>query len=361
MTELQQKPYRVLTIDGGGMRGLYSATVLDTLSRRFACQTDCELLDVGKGFDLIVGTSTGGILACALAAGVKTTEIIKLYRDEGPKIFQDPISDNWKRWAWRNRKTAANSSSHLQSVLKGHFQEMTLQEIYQKRGVGLCIPAVNASTHKPRVFKTPHNPDKQQDNRFKLVDICLATSAAPIVFPLAAVEDPDDKESHLIFVDGGLWANNPVLIGLTEALSMTSETRQPIQIISLGNCSPAAGQALSKDDIDWGLKQWGVGINSLSMALDSQASGYNFIAEMLVSSLSQKCAICRLPISSPPHQAGPLRLDSAEQNAIATLTILGKQDANECYGKALRGGELGALVDIFSNMPPHHETVSTRN
>lgn len=56
----QEKPYRVLTIDGGGMRGLYSATVLDTLSRRFACQTDSEQLDIGKGFDLIVGTSTGG-------------------------------------------------------------------------------------------------------------------------------------------------------------------------------------------------------------------------------------------------------------------------------------------------------------
>jgi len=111
--KLHEKPYRVLTIDGGGMRGLYSATVLDTLSRRFACNTNSELLDIGKGFDLIVGTSTGGILACALAAGVKTTEIINLYREEGSNIFQDPITDKWKRWAWRNRKTPANSSTTL--------------------------------------------------------------------------------------------------------------------------------------------------------------------------------------------------------------------------------------------------------
>jgi len=361
MTELQQKPYRVLTIDGGGMRGLYSATVLDTLSRRFACQTDSEFLDVGKGFDLIVGTSTGGILACALAAGVKTSEIINLYRKEGPNIFQDPITDKWKRWAWRNRKTPANSSNHLQTVLKEHFQDMTLQEVYQKRGVGLCIPAVNASTHKPWVFKTPHDPEKQRDNKFKLVDVCLATSAAPMVFPLAVIQDPYDKENHHVFVDGGLWANNPILVGITEALIMTRKTRQPIEIISLGNCSPPEGEALSKDDVNWGLSQWKVGIHSLSMALDSQAAGYHFIADMLVSSLSRKCSIYRLPMTPPPPKAGPLTLDCADQTAITALTNLGKHDGNLCYGHALRGGELGGLVGIFSSMPPHHETVSTRN
>lgn len=238
---------------------------------------------------------------------------------------------------------------------------MTLQEVYQTRGIGLCIPTVNASTHKPRVFKTPHDPEKQRDNNFKLVDVCLATSAAPMVFPLAVVEDPDDKDTHHVFVDGGLWANNPILVGLTEAFTMTNETRQPIEIVSLGNCSPPEGEVISKDNVNWGLAQWRVGINSLSMALDSQAAGYNFIAKMLVSSLSRKCSIYRLPISSPPPQAGSLMLDCAEPTAIRAMTTLGKQDGNFCYGEAKRGGELGGLVDIFSNMPPHQEIINTNN
>lgn len=79
------KPFRVLSLDGGGMRGLYTASVLSTLSGRFGGN---KILDVGKGFDLIVGTSTGGILATALVAGVPIPKVIDLYRQKGPIINQ---------------------------------------------------------------------------------------------------------------------------------------------------------------------------------------------------------------------------------------------------------------------------------
>ena len=153
--QISQKPYRVLTIDGGGMRGLYSATVIDTLARRFARKTGNDTLDIGKGFDLIAGTSTGGILACALAKGVSTQELIKLYRQEGANIFQDPVPEKkWLRWAWRNRNKPANNAEHLCKCLKKHFGDDTLASVYKARKIGLCIPTVNMATHKPWVFKT---------------------------------------------------------------------------------------------------------------------------------------------------------------------------------------------------------------
>src|SRR5215475_657100 len=85
---LSRKPFRVLSLDGGGMRGTYTATYLDRISGAFARRRGVPALDVGAAFDLIVGTSTGGIIACALAAGVPLSEIVELYRVHGPAIFR---------------------------------------------------------------------------------------------------------------------------------------------------------------------------------------------------------------------------------------------------------------------------------
>ncbi len=352
--EPPKKTYRVLTIDGGGMRGLYSATVLDTIARRFAREMGHESLDIGKGFDLIVGTSTGGILACALALGVPAMEIIHLYRIDGPKIFKDPVSDKHWRWAWRNRKKSANSPEHLQTALTNCFNNTTLAELYQQRGIGLCIPSVNMVSHKAWVFKTPHNPEKQRDNNYRLVDVCLATSAAPIIFPIAAVDDPDDSFHHYAFADGGLWANNPVLIGMIEALAMTRDDNRSIEIISISTCAPPDGKLIAKDQVNWGIKEWGFGTKPLSVALDAQASGYDFMAGMLAQYLKQDCKVVRLPSSPPsPNQAVHLGLDKATPDALNVLSDLGKQDGNLTHSRALgKGNEFTILGDIFKSMPP---------
>lgn len=92
------------------MRGLYSAALLDTLSERFEQTRSLNNLDIGKGFDLIVGTSTGGILASGLAFGLSIKDIIKMYSEKGPLIFCDPMPEVSKafefyRWCLRNRKS----------------------------------------------------------------------------------------------------------------------------------------------------------------------------------------------------------------------------------------------------------------
>src|SRR5262245_15807132 len=81
------RPLRVLSLDGGGMRGTYAATYLACIARGFAERRRVGELDVGAAFDLIVGTSVGGIVACALAAGVPLGEVIELFRVHGPRIF----------------------------------------------------------------------------------------------------------------------------------------------------------------------------------------------------------------------------------------------------------------------------------
>jgi patatin-like phospholipase/acyl hydrolase len=114
MTE--QLPFRVLALDGGGIRGLYTAVLLRDLCKLLYRESGKRGDDAGCNFHLISGTSTGGILACALAAGISADRIVELYERNGPLIFKDPMPSNSRakvKWGFRNIRKAANSPAPL--------------------------------------------------------------------------------------------------------------------------------------------------------------------------------------------------------------------------------------------------------
>lgn len=358
---MSHKPFRVLSLDGGGMRGLYTASVLSTLANRFGGN---KVLDVGKGFDLIVGTSTGGILATAVVAGVPIPKVIDLYRKRGPIIFKDPLPSNKIKkfiWAIRNSLSAANPNAPLIDALTEILQDETVGQVYKRRQIGLCLTSVNIATHKSRVFKTAHDPKKSADDKRKLTEICLASSAAPMILPIAGVSDVQVADSLSHFVDGGLWANNPVLVGFVEALLLT-EKNQPIEIISVGTCPPPSGAALTGKEADRGVLGWNFGIKTLELSMDAQASGHQFIATFLASHFSshgKPITILRLDQSSPSSEQAPhLGLDNVSEKAQSTLIQLGNSDALEIYGKAIANNPNYQVVrDIFNQMPELKEQV----
>ncbi|MDM8556950.1 patatin-like phospholipase family protein [Desulfococcaceae bacterium HSG7] len=247
-------------------------------------------------------------------------------------------------------------SKILKNTLENIFGDKTIGSIYDERGIGLCINSVNIANHGPRVFKTSHIPEKHADNNRKIVDVCLATSAAPIIFPIASIPDPEDEMIKECFVDGGLWANNPILVALIEALEM-SEPKQPIEIISIGTCPPPGGEAILERNVEKGLFYWKVGINALELSMDAQASGYNFMAGFIADSftkLGKKVRIYRLKQSPPSvEHSNYLSLDNASEKACSTLMQLGIQDGKEIYGKIIRtNSEMSALLkNIFENLP----------
>jgi len=357
MDNSNRPPFRVLSLDGGGMRGLYTVALLDKLALLFTRKGDGTALDIGAGFDLITGTSTGGIIACALAAGVPTQTIIDLYKEDGPKIFRDPVPmGSYKKLAWgyKHRGSAGNDNQPLKEALSRIFGDQTLAELYQDRGIALCIPSVTMSTHQSRVFKTPHLPHYQMDNNLRVADACLATSAAPLVLPLAVVDDPDTPGHHKVFADGGLWANNPVLIGMIEALELAA-SEQAIEIFSLSTCAPPSGNDIGKDEANWGLQNWSVGLGALETALDAQSSGYNFMATKLAQHLNRDCRVIRLPPSPPsPENSVHIGLDKAGAKAARVLIDLGQHDAANVYGRISRkeNQDMECLANIFSSMPP---------
>lgn len=355
--ETEVKPLRVLCLDGGGMRGLYTATLLNTLSKSLNSGRN---VDIGSAFDIIVGTSTGGILATALAAGVPIDKVIELYRNAGPKIFTDPQpgfaqiappkrglvriilwvalnirtlkNHEFIRWCFRNLTKAANDSEPLRAELTNLFGKTTFGQLYEKRNIGLCVTAVKILDEKLRVFKTPHIQKKDWDVNLTLVDACMATSAAPLFLPLIALPSPITKDLQEMYADGGLAANNPVLIGLIEALQMIGSTTREIQIFSCGTCCAPEGAVVGPEDLNRGLAQWKVGAKALGLSMNAQASAANFAAQFLAdwftNNTKNKISVVRFPEAqrSEAHLQF-LKMDNASNDCLTAFMAFGNDDA----------------------------------
>ena len=219
----EDRPFRILSIDGGGIRGVYPAAFLAGLERRYLGGES-----VARHFDLIAGTSTGGILAVGLGAGITATELRDLYVHRGCEIFP-PIGpkalEGILRWFWSACQVF--KYRYDRKALKGILQETLGDRKFGEARTRLCIPSFDGRYGEVYIFKTPHHPDFRKDARESMTKVAEATSAAPTFFrPL--------EDGGYTFVDGGVWANNPVMIGLVDALTCFTVKADQVRILSLG-------------------------------------------------------------------------------------------------------------------------------
>lgn len=352
----KEKPFRVLSIDGGGMRGVYAVAFLDALAAKVGNDHGSDEIDLGKGFDLIAGTSTGGIIAAGLAAGKTTSEIIEFYKSYGEKIFRVSTPSSTLGllfWTLRNLFSPANKNISLDKALNSVFGDETLEQLYNRRGIALCIPSIALSDHSCSVFKTPHHPENllQSDNQIKVSDVCLATSAAPVILPVASIFDPI-KQIHSSYIDGGLCANNPTLIALIEALMLAGN--RPIEIISIGTCPPAPGSVVKSHDR--GIFGWKGGSKALEVSMDAQASLTNHTARILIENLkiSDRVKLIRPPASPIPcEMIDRIGLDRASKGAVDSLIGLAHSDADKLRGVSSKQENPNnqILTKIFEDMP----------
>jgi predicted acylesterase/phospholipase RssA len=180
--------HRVLSFDGGGIRGLYQAKLLEKLK--------ASGLDVAKRADIVAGTSTGAIVAAALAIGKEPDAISALYSTVGVTVF--PPRGRVRR-AFGDPTWYFSHNSYSAAVLR----EALENELGKTTKLGDCarrliIPAISLNQYKLKVFDSRDDSDKN----YGLVDVVLASAAAPTYFPPAKVGD-----TH--YVDGGLCCNNP--------------------------------------------------------------------------------------------------------------------------------------------------------
>lgn len=350
---------RVLSIDGGGMRGLYTVQYLAALAERYAKVRRVQRLDIGAGFDLVVGTSTGAIIGCALAAGVDLSDVANFYRERGPFIFPAKLPKRLgPRLLWqlyRRPSFLRRGADVLESALLETFGDITVGTVWVDRRIALAIPVVEMSRHHAWVFKTPHLANsKHRDDDYKLAEVCLAATAAPIYRSMARIPNPDGQgRIHNVFVDGGLWANSPVLVGLVDALEMTMPGDR-IEIYRLGTCPRPEGDLLNAREVHRGLIQWKLGGEVVTVSLDAQDYAFGHMARILGKHVDRDCRIIRFPHGPVPADLMKyLDLDETSQKAMDALEGQALKDASETLSRTGDQDDSdGSLLDALLREVP---------
>jgi uncharacterized protein len=292
---------RILSIDGGGIRGLLPALILAEIERR-----------VGKPafelFDLIAGTSTGGIIAIGIVHGLKAQDLVDLYANDGPAIFQRTILQDVENvdGATGPRYRAAPLEQVLIKLLGNAWLSETT-------GPHLLVPAACCNGPRPGAFhfkswKTRPSRSRPADAAlfdFPLWQIARATSAAPTYFPAATVTNRHGDPFTM--VDGGLFANNPEDTAIASAKRLWPG--MPLKLLSLGT-----GEARSAvpAKTDWGALDWLPYIVDFMMQCSADSEGYKAAQELG----TQRCRI-QASLGDPA-----LAMDDASPTALATIQSL---------------------------------------
>jgi patatin-like phospholipase/acyl hydrolase len=238
-------------LDGGGVLGIFTAALLAGLED----DLDRSILD---SFDLVVGTSTGGVIALGLGAGLTPREILNFYVTERRAIFPD-------HFGWRGARKifrAKYSSAPLEAALRGVLGEKLLGE----SRVPLVIPSYDLGEDDVYLFKTPHHLRLRRDHRQPMWSVAMATAAAPTYFP--AFRLPGE---HVRLIDGGVWANNPAMVGVAEAVSMFGAPLEEIRVLSLGTTAKTDVRSPRLDNS--GILRWIRAPNVVDVFLRGQSTG----------------------------------------------------------------------------------------
>ena len=212
MVENSTRRFQILSLDGGGLKGLFTAAFLANWEK----ENNTRVVD---HFDLIAGTSTGGIIALGLGLEFSAEDIKNLYLDKAAQIFPPSRLGNVKHWI--NVKYSAEG---LKGALEELFKDKKLGDSTKR----LLIPAYDPAFQGIHIFKTPHHRRLQTDYKQSAVRVALATSAAPTYF------QPEETESGLQLVDGGVWANNPVMLAVAEAMGYLEQGQCNIAALRIG-------------------------------------------------------------------------------------------------------------------------------
>lgn len=311
---MSNETFKILAIDGGGVKGLYSSTVLEHLEEKFEG-------NISDYFDMLCGTSTGGLIALALSLKIPTKDISNIYLKNGSKIFpkKSSIKNKYNQIFGKGKF----SDKPLKEVLDKIFKEKTLRESNNL----LCIPSYSVTDARPWVFKYDHKEgDLSRDNKARYVDVALATSAAPTYFPMAEINYYDYKQ----FIDGGVWANNPTLVGLIEALTYyvgKDKKFKKLKILSISSLSNTGGKPT-------GLKRERGFVDWKDDLFETSLTGQSLFTDYFMSKIKEFSDV------SVEYVRVPSAKISSDQESLVQLDVATNDALNLIRGKGNDMGEI---------------------
>lgn len=317
MTWTADTPFQALALTGGGYRGLFTARALELIESEAGCP-------VARRFDLLCGTSIGGIIALAAAFEVPMEKVVRVFASRGTDIFplhKKPASLRAKLWdLWRHKSKPRYGTESLRSMITELIPaNATLGDALHP----LAIPAVNVTEGKPQIFKTRHFAEWRRDWKLKVIDVALATSAAPTFFELAEVGSNR-------YADGGLFANAPDLVALHEAEHFFSVHSNAIRLLSIGTTSQkysvshGAGRR-------FGVADWMTEQRLFNVIISAQQQ---FVDQLVTHRLSKN--YLRIDQQPSNEQAQDLGLDVASEAARTTLLALAEKAVTDILGSTLQ-------------------------
>jgi len=261
------KKFRILSLDGGGLRGLTQLVILKRIE-------DITGKRIHELFDLIIGTSTGAIIAAGLTAkkngkvSLTIDKLIDLYFDQGSKIF--PTQSNYLKKVWRSLRVIGKSKydvDGLKDQLEKYFGDARLSETIKP----VILTSYDVENNEVIMFKSRRSNDYNYD--LSLVDACLSSTAAPSYFP---PHEMNWMGVDRIFVDGGVYVNNPSMAAIAEALRYKYGYEdlkiEDIQLLSLG--TGIYSEKIKSDSKSWGILKWATNITRVMMHSTSKAVEY---------------------------------------------------------------------------------------
>ncbi len=293
--------FRILALSGGGYLGLYAAVVLADLEARVG-------EPLGRRFDLIAGTSVGGLLAMALAFEVPMRELVKLFLERGEEVFSSRRLPTGavSRLLDLSRSVMGPkyTGEALRKELMRYFGKCTLGDALH----AVVVPAVDVTRSVTKVFKTPHAQASEGDAGYSAVDVTLATCAAPAFFPSVHV-------GGKLYADGGLFAVAPDQVALHEAEHFMGVKPARVRMLSLGTATMGY-QPAEKPEADVGAVGW---LSEGRLIMTMLAVQQQHVQAIMEDRLGDR--YMRLD-AHWPAQAG-LGIDVATKEAAQTLMALG--------------------------------------
>lgn len=330
---MSKQQFQILVLPGGGFLGLHTAVVIAEIE-------DYLGHSINHHFDLIAGTSIGGIIALGLARGTPASEIVSMFEQKGPEIFSTLSKNSWKHRIPKFGKyfqfydQFVSSAAYDSKVLKDAVIDVLGKDtILGQAERYVIIPTLNLSKGGPTVFKTPHTKSLHSDWKVKMADIAIAGSAAPLLFPLAEIDDR-------LYADGAFFANSPELTALHEASHFLDIKDEDIKLLTIGTTTSKVSLGHS-GGTNWGIKDWVSDFRILEFMMASQVG---VIREMTQHRLQDRYHI--IDSDRGKYATNEIGLHIATPDAIKTLRALGKDAAKAALGTT-------NITDLFNhNAPP---------